>query len=97
MNNLSIVEVQTGLLIEIETGTELAIQNQTLIEVESGNTVNIPNIDLQITTEGTLHNITINDLPDNIPITKIIGNLDVGRISGLSAFLDSYSFDCGSP
>lgn len=97
MNNLSVVEVQTGLLIEIETGTELSIQNQTLVEVESGSTVNIPNIDLQITTEGSFTSITIDDLPNNIPITKIVGNLDVSRISGLSDFLDSYSFDCGSP
>jgi hypothetical protein len=97
MNNLSIVEVQSGLFIEVETGTETSIYNQTLLEIESGNTVNLPNINLEITTDNIIKNITIDDLPNNIPITKIIGNLDVGRISGLSDFLDSYVFDCGTP
>lgn len=97
MNNLSIVEVQSGLLIEVETGTETSIYNQTLLEVESGNTVNLPNVNLEITTDCRMKNLSIDDLPNNIPITKIIGNLDVGRISGLSDFLDSYNFDCGSP
>lgn len=97
MNNLSIVEVQSGLFIEVETGTETSIYSHTLLEVESGNTVNLPNINLEISTDSVLKNISIEDLPNNIPITKIVGNLDVGRISGLSEFLDSYNFDCGSP
>lgn len=40
--------------------------------------------------------IGINDLPD-IPFSKITGNIDVSRISNLDDYLDSYSFDCGSP
>lgn len=38
----------------------------------------------------------VNDLPD-IPFSKVTGNLPVSRISGLDSYLDSYSFDCGTP
>ena len=41
--------------------------------------------------------IIASDLPDNIPISKIIGNLSVTRIDGLDDYLDGYEFDCGSP
>jgi len=40
--------------------------------------------------------IGVNDLPD-IPFSKITGNLNVSRISGLDTYLNSYSFDCGTP
>ena len=40
--------------------------------------------------------IGVNDLPD-IPFSKITGNLDISRISGLDDYLDHYSFDCGTP
>lgn len=40
--------------------------------------------------------INVNDLPD-IPFSKITGNIDVSRITNLSVYLDSYSFDCGTP
>lgn len=40
--------------------------------------------------------IGVNDLPD-IPFSKITGNIDVARISNLDDYLNSYSFDCGSP
>jgi hypothetical protein len=40
--------------------------------------------------------IKADDLPD-IPFSKITGNIDVARISNLDNYLDSYSFDCGSP
>ena len=40
--------------------------------------------------------INVSDLPD-IPFSKIIGNLDVSRISGLDHYLDHYNFDCGTP
>jgi len=41
--------------------------------------------------------VLVSDLPDNIPMSKIIGNLNVARIEGLDDYLDSYQFDCGSP
>ena len=40
--------------------------------------------------------IGVSDLPD-IPFSKIVGNLDVSRISGLDYYLDHYNFDCGTP
>lgn len=40
--------------------------------------------------------IDVSDLPD-IPFSKITGFLDVSRITGLDSYLDSYSFDCGTP
>lgn len=40
--------------------------------------------------------INVSDLPD-IPFSKITGFLDVSRITGLDSYLDSYSFDCGTP
>jgi hypothetical protein len=40
--------------------------------------------------------INVGDLPD-IPFSKIIGNLDVSRISGLDYYLNHYNFDCGTP
>ena len=36
-------------------------------------------------------------LPDEIPISNIIGNLHVSRIDGLDDYLNSYTFDCGTP
>lgn len=36
-------------------------------------------------------------LPDQIPISHIVGNLHVSRIDGLDDYLNSYSFDCGTP
>ena len=48
-----------------------------------------------------------NDLPDDIPMSKIIGNLSINRIDfgdpygvgyvGLNSYLNTYEFDCGSP
>ena len=40
--------------------------------------------------------INVSDLPD-IPFSKITGNIDVSRIDNLGVYLDSYSFDCGTP
>lgn len=36
-------------------------------------------------------------LPDEIPISNIVGNLHVSRIDGLDDYLNSYTFDCGTP
>lgn len=41
--------------------------------------------------------VLASDLPDDIPMSKIIGNLHVSRIDGLDQYLDSYEFDCGTP
>jgi hypothetical protein len=41
--------------------------------------------------------ITVGDLPDNIPIDKIIGNFGVDRITGLDEYLTNIPIDGGTP
>jgi hypothetical protein len=51
--------------------------------------------------------VLASDLPDDIPISKIVGNLPISRIDftdeygvgfdGLDAYLDQYEFECGPP
>lgn len=36
-------------------------------------------------------------IPDSIPIESLVGNLHVSRIDGLDDYLNSYTFDCGTP
>jgi hypothetical protein len=36
-------------------------------------------------------------LPDNLTLESLAGNLHVSRIDGLDEYLDSYTFDCGTP
>jgi hypothetical protein len=73
-------------IISIETSF---IDNIGVVEIErfSSPSVNIL---------GSSAIIGINDLPD-IPFSKITGDIDVSRVSNLDDYLDSYSFDCGSP
>jgi hypothetical protein len=73
-------------LIEVETSF---VDNLNNIEIERSESFNIELINTE--------KILASDLPDNIPMSKIVGNLDVARISGLSEYLDEYEFDCGTP
>lgn len=91
-------------IIEIETSF---VDNLNNIEIERYETFNLEIVNTE--------KILASDLPDNIPMSKIIGNLHVSRIDGLdeylsnfgsvdvdnvvglSQYLDSYEFDCGSP
>jgi hypothetical protein len=82
---LEIVDPQINLL-EIETSF---IDNVNNIEIERSESFNIELINTE--------KILASDLPDNIPMSKITGNLDVARISGLDNYLDNYEFDCGTP
>jgi hypothetical protein len=82
---LEIVDPQINLL-EIETSF---IDNVNNIEIERSESFNIELINTE--------RILASDLPDNIPMSKITGNLDVARISGLDHYLDNYEFDCGTP
>lgn len=82
---VEILDTETN-IIEIETSYVDNINN---IEIER---YEIYNIDV-INTEKILPS----DLPDTYPMNKIIGDLSVYRISGLADYLDSYSFDCGTP
>lgn len=91
-------------IIEIETSF---VDNVNNIEIERYETFNLEIINTE--------KILASDLPDDIPFSKIVGNLHVSRIDGLdsylasfgsvdvdnviglSEYLDSYEFDCGSP
>jgi len=93
INNL---EIETSLIenidsleisfLDIETNF---IQNINSLEISRSESFNIELINTE--------KILASDLPDNIPISKIVGNLSVARISGLDDYLDNYEFDCGSP
>jgi hypothetical protein len=81
---------------------EIVDTENNIIEIETSYVDNINNIEIEryevynvdvINTE----KILVSDLPDSYPMNKIIGNLSVYRISGLTDYLDSYQFDCGTP
>jgi hypothetical protein len=82
---LEILEPTTNIL-EVETSFGSIVNN---IEIELFDTFNLEIVNTE--------KVLASDLPDNIPMSKIIGNLDVARISGLDDYLDNYDFDCGSP
>lgn len=82
---LEILEPITTIL-DVETSFGTIVNN---IEIERFDTFNLEIINTE--------KILASDLPDNIPMSKIIGNLDVARIDGLDVYLDNYEFDCGSP
>ena len=81
---------------------EIADTETNIVEIETSYIDNINNIEIEryeiynvdvINTE----RILLSDLPDSYPMNKIIGDLSVYRISGLSDNLDFYEFDCGTP
>lgn len=82
---LEILEPTTNIL-EVETSFGSIVNN---IEIERFDSFNLEIVNTE--------KVLASDLPDDIPITKIIGNLNVARISGLNNYLDNYYFDCGSP
>ena len=82
---IEITDPQISIL-EIETNF---IHNVNNLEIERSESFNVELINYA--------KITANDLPNDIPMNKIVGNLDVARISGLDDYLDSYEFDCGTP
>lgn len=73
-------------ILEIETSFGVIVNN---IEIEKFDAVNVEIINTE--------KILAFDLPDDIPMSKIVGNLDVSRIDNLDVYLDSYEFDGGSP
>jgi hypothetical protein len=72
--------------IELETSVGNIVNN---IEIERSTSFNIDIINTS--------KVLASDLPDDIPISKIVGNLNVARIDGLDDYLDNYEFDCGTP
>lgn len=82
---IEITDPQISIL-EIETSF---IDNSNNLEIERSESFNIELINTE--------KLLVSDLPDNIPMSKIVGNLSVLRIDGLDDYLDDYEFDCGSP
>lgn len=81
-----IIEIETAQnTIDIETSFLDVINN---IEIERYET-----FELQIV---NTEKILASDLPDNIPMSKIIGNLHVSRIDGLPSF-QTLDIDGGTP
>lgn len=80
--------VNTNFIVEILEPTTFTL------DISSGTYADLPNISLEIV---NTEKILLSDLPDEIPMSMIVGNLSVSRIEGLSEYLDSYEFDCGSP
>jgi hypothetical protein len=81
---------------------EITDTDTNIIEIETSFLDNVNNIDIEryeiysvdiLNTEKILPG----DLPDTYPMNKIIGDLSVYRISGLSNYLNQYTFDCGTP
>lgn len=82
---LEILESSVNIL-EIETSFGSIVNN---IEIERFDSFNIEIVNTE--------KVLASDLPDDIPMSKIVGNLHVSRIEGLDDYLDNYEFDCGSP
>lgn len=65
-----------------------------ILEIETSTVSDLPNVSIEIV---NTEKILASDLPDDIPFSKIIGNIPVNRIDDLDEYLDSYAFDCGTP
>jgi hypothetical protein len=86
MSNFIIEIEQETHLLEIETTYSESFSN---IEVERYETFNIDIINTE--------KLLASDLPDDIPMSKIIGNLHVSRIDNLDDYLSEIDVDGGSP
>lgn len=76
---IEILDPQTN-IIEIETSF---IDNLNNIEIERYETFNLEIVNTE--------KILASDLPDDIPMSKIIGNLDVSRIDGLNEYIADFA------
>lgn len=101
-----IVEITDPKMISM-LGTETSLIEITdpqisILEIETSFIENINNLEIERSESFDIElinygKIIANDLPDDIPMSKIVGNLSVARIDGLNNYLDDYEFDCGSP
>ena len=82
---IDIIDSQTN-IIEIETSF---VENINNIEIERYETYNLEIINTE--------KILPSDFPNTYPMSSIIGNLSVNRVSGLNDYLNTYTFDCGTP
>lgn len=100
----------TDFLIDIESGSlELNDSSLAILSIENSES---NTIEIQATFLDTINNIDIErynyydltvsnsiygQLPDEIPMTIITGNLDVSRINNLDTYLTTIPIDGGSP
>jgi hypothetical protein len=98
-----IVDVQSGssLLNSIEEGF-LGItinENSHVLNIENSHIQNLDNIEIQKFNDYDLilTNTVYANLPDEIPMSIISGNLHVSRIDGLDTYLSTIPIDGGTP
>lgn len=110
MNNFSFDIVNENNLLEIITNSIESITNNVFVNIENSIDNNIINVESAIVSninnieilkyndyDLVLTNTVYANLPDEIPISRIVGNLPVHRIENLDDYLNSYAFDCGTP
>jgi hypothetical protein len=106
-SNIFFLEIESNIIGDVSTvessmTIESSDQSSMVLLVEASASTDLDDIvvekfdvyNLEIITHESLNSYVI---PDNIPIGKIVGNLHVTRIDGLDEYLDSYTFDCGTP
>lgn len=94
LGNISTVESSVTIESSDQSNMILLIETSSLIDLDTIIVEKFDAYNLEIITHEAINSYTI---PDNIPINKIVGNLHVSRIEGLDEYLDSYTFDCGTP
>ena len=81
---------------------ELIEPQTTIIQLETSYTSELGDVEVTLYDNYNLEivnteKILASDLPDNIPMSKIIGNLDVSRIGNLDLYLSTIDVDGGTP
>jgi hypothetical protein len=81
---------------------ELIEPQTTIIQLETSYTSELGDVEVTLYDNYNLEivnteKILASDLPDNIPMSKIIGNLDVSRIDNLDLYLSTIDVDGGTP
>jgi hypothetical protein len=81
---------------------ELLEPQTTIISLETSYTSELEDVEVILYDSYNLEiinteKILAGDLPDNIPMSKIIGNLDVSRINNLDLYLSTIDVDGGTP
>lgn len=81
---------------------ELTDPQINILTIETSFIENLNNVTVEVFDSYNLdivntEKILVGDLPNNIPMTMIIGNLDVTRIENLDEYLSEIPVDGGSP
>lgn len=81
---------------------ELTDPQTNILTIETSFVEDLDNITIEVFDTYNLEvvnteKILVSDLPDNIPMSMITGNLDVSRIDNLDEYLSDIPIDGGSP